>query len=758
MRSSVILCTLLLILFPFHATADSIWSKVGFTGGDVTDMASFPSNPDIMLACVSNHGLFRSTDRGDTWLQIMSTPISDISISEDNVAFIAGDSGVMVSKDNGETWELCLDTAAERVFAYRNGIVAARGFIIYQNYRYTYPAMQLSNDYGLTWESWEGTEDTTSLLFHPSGLVYRTGFFSVYRSALVNLNAWNLIYSSTINSYENNQDLRFGFADGDSVLYAYSSYVDNHPFPDVAGGVFKSSDAGVSWKYYTNIQSVSALEWNGDILFIGTPEGYLSTASLNSPISTVIGSFGSEITAIDTKRFGSGELLVSTIGGIFKTTDGGLNWLKSDAGIFYPEISSVQVIPMGSGIERIIVSTKESGVFYSDDSGEHWNCADINVRTIPGLLKVSATTPRRIYAAESSIYISSDNGESWQRIKWIPAAYYGWYGRSTDIEIDPRDADRITVNFYSHSTDDFRGIHYSDGRYVGDSGNDVYGWEWKVPFDSGEQFRSQFSEDGSLVWVSTNRYGADVKPLLVALNDTGEMIRSITLPGSSGYYYWLIDGQSCYVFSEQVKRFWTSPDLGETWSYTDLTLNNYVRYDDYNAAEWMGDIVLSPDKKTLFLLYPGNGVLSSGDGGLTWYQQNQGLETAVVYQLAFSPSNPSVIYAATNDGLYRRDGLTVAVDTENPASFTLRQNSPNPFNPFTTISYTLSQSGATNLSVYSITGQKVRTLVSGPLTAGTHTAIWDGRDNSGRPVSSGVYISRLQAGKMTATGRMLLLK
>lgn len=93
-----------------------------------------------------------------------------------------------------------------------------------------------------------------------------------------------------------------------------------------------------------------------------------------------------------------------------------------------------------------------------------------------------------------------------------------------------------------------------------------------------------------------------------------------------------------------------------------------------------------------------------------------------------------------------------------PRTFSLLANHPNPFNPSTTLSFTLPQSGRSELSIYSITGQRVRTLFSGPLTAGAHSVIWDGRDDSGKPVSSGVYISRLTSGKQTATGRMVLLR
>ncbi len=103
-------------------------------------------------------------------------------------------------------------------------------------------------------------------------------------------------------------------------------------------------------------------------------------------------------------------------------------------------------------------------------------------------------------------------------------------------------------------------------------------------------------------------------------------------------------------------------------------------------------------------------------------------------------------------------GLSPTQVEDAPRAFHLSPARPNPFNPATTISFTLPQADRAELAVYSITGQRVRTLHSGPLSAGTHSFVWNGRDESGKPVSSGLYLSRLTSGKQTATGKMLLLK
>lgn len=88
----------------------------------------------------------------------------------------------------------------------------------------------------------------------------------------------------------------------------------------------------------------------------------------------------------------------------------------------------------------------------------------------------------------------------------------------------------------------------------------------------------------------------------------------------------------------------------------------------------------------------------------------------------------------------------------------LSQNSPNPFNASTQITFTLSEPTDIDLSVYNILGQKVITLDRGYTEEGTHTVIWDGRDSHGQTVATGVYFYRFIAGDVVESKKMLLVK
>jgi len=98
----------------------------------------------------------------------------------------------------------------------------------------------------------------------------------------------------------------------------------------------------------------------------------------------------------------------------------------------------------------------------------------------------------------------------------------------------------------------------------------------------------------------------------------------------------------------------------------------------------------------------------------------------------------------------------VVVRPSLPASYVLSQNYPNPFNPSTTIGYALPEESMVRLRVYDLRGGLVRTLRDRITEAGYYQATWDGRDDRGIEVSSGVYVYRLEA--RTGTNRLVFAR
>jgi hypothetical protein len=93
-----------------------------------------------------------------------------------------------------------------------------------------------------------------------------------------------------------------------------------------------------------------------------------------------------------------------------------------------------------------------------------------------------------------------------------------------------------------------------------------------------------------------------------------------------------------------------------------------------------------------------------------------------------------------------------------PALSTLHQNYPNPFNPITSIEFDLPKKAHTSLKIYDVSGRLIRSIVDGKLDAGSHRYKWDGKDNRGKIVASGIYFYRLKAGSFSDTRKMVLLR
>jgi hypothetical protein len=107
-------------------------------------------------------------------------------------------------------------------------------------------------------------------------------------------------------------------------------------------------------------------------------------------------------------------------------------------------------------------------------------------------------------------------------------------------------------------------------------------------------------------------------------------------------------------------------------------------------------------------------------------------------------------------GIYPTDVKTT--DNKIPTQYALNQNYPNPFNPTTTISFSMPQRENVRVEVYDILGKLVRTIVDKEVAAGNYSVVWEGNDQGGAKVASGMYFYRIQAGSFSSVKKMLMLK
>ena len=170
---------------------------------------------------------------------------------------------------------------------------------------------------------------------------------------------------------------------------------------------------------------------------------------------------------------------------------------------------------------------------------------------------------------------------------------------------------------------------------------------------------------------------------------------------------------------------------------------------------------------------PGQGVLhldielSNSGEQIGLYAQDS---TTLVDLVTYPAQDNDVSYGRYSDGLdswYYMDptpnmsntsALSIDHDQLSPEQFALHQNYPNPFNSITTFHYGLQVDAIVNITIYDIMGQVVRTMVDQQQNAGYRSVQWNGTNNTGSPVSAGIYLYKIRAGDLRQTRKMVLLK
>ncbi|MEF3694590.1 MAG: FlgD immunoglobulin-like domain containing protein, partial [Candidatus Cloacimonadota bacterium] len=192
------------------------------------------------------------------------------------------------------------------------------------------------------------------------------------------------------------------------------------------------------------------------------------------------------------------------------------------------------------------------------------------------------------------------------------------------------------------------------------------------------------------------------------------------------------------------------PDNGETWSEP-IVLNNI----ETPALNGIKPMWVYPADKVQFVSMQGENKV--GKIGLMMYNDFTWGSNAITPAYHPTADGGEVMFAEIQ--VVFPIGVTANENDVTPTvSNMLNQNYPNPFNPTTTISFSLPAAGPANLSIFNVKGQLVKTLVNGELGFGSHSYVWNGTDNSGSAVSSGIYYYRLNAGNQTETRKMVMVK
>jgi hypothetical protein len=156
------------------------------------------------------------------------------------------------------------------------------------------------------------------------------------------------------------------------------------------------------------------------------------------------------------------------------------------------------------------------------------------------------------------------------------------------------------------------------------------------------------------------------------------------------------------------------------------------------------------------------GCFYSDDRDGYWVLAGTGMPPVPVYDLKTHAPTRTVVAGTHGRSMYSLDLSTLpGVASVRPGDAALPAslgNRPNPFTAATTITFALGQASSVSLEVYDLTGRKVKSLASGRRTAGSHEIRWDGTNDSGRRVSSGIYFVRLDTGRGAVTRHLNLVR
>ncbi len=225
-----------------------------------------------------------------------------------------------------------------------------------------------------------------------------------------------------------------------------------------------------------------------------------------------------------------------------------------------------------------------------------------------------------------------------------------------------------------------------------------------------------------------------------------------------------------------ISEYYGKTELGDLAAYSLISSGHDIapvectcselQFDDFSSEPFEGVYVIVRDVTVAIAddgfgnwhLYDGTGTAQVDVGGDYTYEPQVGDHISFVKGVVDYSYDQYEIEIMTDEDIGTVTTGVEGTDGQMPLDYSLSQNYPNPFNPVTRLTYTLPQAGPVRIEIFNVAGQKVRTLMDGPETAGRHELTWTGLDDHGSQVASGIYFCRFQAGDLSTVRKMVLLK
>jgi len=743
------------------------WTVNGPYGGTVTAILVHPQDTSVVYAGTDAAGIYRSLDAGAHWVPMnQGFPVQYPYTQDSNP-----DSLVLLQDYYPVTVLRCSSSMPDTLFAGTSGAGVVR-----------------SDDGGVTWHGINiglpdsvQVEDLQLMRDNPQHVwcATATPFGGVYFSTNSG-ETWDLIEALPHEASYTWTALTFDRRHSDTLYAGFNSAGE----ADTSWGLFRSADGGVTWQLVSEAYSFYDMVVNPDdptdlwsVVYTGYQEWQLAHSSDAGATWSIYPADTPWTWVSGLRQVSNDTLYVQTGIGPYTL------WRSPDFGQTWDTVTST--LPLGYlGYHDLTsVSSAPSTLYFATNGGVYWsrNGGVTGQEVSNGILNthihalvVHPTQPQTLYAGgEYGFWKSVDAGQSWQRL--------GVYNIN-EVAVDVQHPDTLYFGGDSlvrttNGGDTFDSIYHNLTGVITamsllqDSTNQI------IVGTIYYQYRFLFR---------TNNSGAHWE--MVKLFYNGFLLQALVQPPLLPFY--LVLGTDAYTYTPMMR----STDRGRTW---DETWNRDVGMTTAIAT-------VPTAEESLYVATRNQGVRVSGDNGRTFrtinlgmpeveflsvfldWQENAHLLAGSRYHGLFSSSYPEgawhsvagsyypritkavyqhtparIIAATAGRGVWIGEHIPLVVEPEHdkpslPQQLVLHPPYPNPFNASTVMRFQLPRRQDTRVTIYDLQGKAIRTLLQRSLAAGDHIITWNGRNNQGHSVASGMYLIQVQTEQQIGVIRKVL--
>jgi photosystem II stability/assembly factor-like uncharacterized protein len=738
---------MILVSMVISITLWSDWNPVGPISNNGCILESIkqdPENNQILYAASTSEGIFKSTNNGTSWFcltnEFADIPFKTVCVNHLNPEIIyagTGTGAIFKSMNAGIDWIQVFQHEFNRNI---NEIVISPddGSRIYAAIETTYSleggGIIKSINSGEDWEIITGDlnsknfhalaidYDNSNIIYAGSKFLYSCdgGFFKSEDGGL----SWSQSSSESVT------EIAIDLLDNSTVLMGTDS-----------NGTFRSTDSGETWQQSSsdNVEffqgeqfSITYDPINTDIVYSGMnpPNNYAPTLykSIDNGISwnSVTEDLNTPIVfSICVNSVNSNVLHAATFNGHYISSNAGLNWSPANHGLAFVKVYNIVINPNEVNTWSIF---SNKGLYVTTTAGEEWTRSVYTV--IPSLYHPEDNTLWGYVGGGSysdGIYISYDNGLNWGVLEWII--------HTNHVALNP-----INPNIVLVPTDETIWKSENGGYDWSNADNGITEFPvYAVYFDLINP-NIVYSISESNVWKS---------------DDTGDTWINIDGPFDSDENQpkeLIFDPtNTSVIYIRANSHLWKSNNYGQDWSELILP-----------STEFSAFCIDGMNTNILFTGFNGSGVYLSYDEGQNWESFNDSLSNLQINSFALDPDNYSFILTGTDgDGVfyseYEPENHSInKIPFVNENKLTIY---PNPFNPSTTLSFYLKKDCDVEITIYSIKGKKIKSLLQSQLPKGEHSVIWNGEDDFNKIVPSGIYLSKMKIqNKVSSIKKCILLK